>query len=44
MHRQDFGAKFNLSYHNDTPIADSLKHTQIFSYYGSKLLKTVDKY
>ena len=26
VRRQDFGAKFNLAYHNGTPVADILKH------------------
>ena len=24
VHRQDFGAKFNLTYHNGAPVADIL--------------------
>ena len=26
VHRQDFGAKFNLAYHNGAPVADTLKN------------------
>ena len=32
VRRQDFGAKFNLTYHNGTPVADILKDLEALVY------------
>ena len=32
VNRQDFGAKFNLTYHNDGPVMDILKDNCAFCY------------
>ena len=36
VHKQDFGAKFNLAYHNGVPIADILDRARV-PYVGTLL-------
>ena len=41
VHRQDFGAKFNLTYHNGAPISDILKQknmTNVGCVHGKQFL------